>query len=186
MPDDVTTTREPGARRRLARRIATVAVIVASVAITVVLKPDLPHDSKTLGWFVLAFVVANLINAVTWVIAAGWIARHAHRNRPQGMLRTLRSLAHMREWSGDTLDDVADDRWFRVLFDINATAAIVGAIIPAIAIVVVLPPSGWGLLAICALDITGAALLRRAIHRKLDAARRGLAARAEAESSPLP
>ena len=63
-------------------------------------------------------------------------------------------------FSKDQEDGVQDD-----------SAAVIGALVPGAAIVILLPPSGWGLLAIVALDLAGALLLRRSISRRLHAPR---------------
>lgn len=147
------------------------AVIVGSIGVTVVLHPTLPRGGGSIGWFVLVFAIANTLNVATMVIAAGSIARHAHRNRPLGPFQALRSFGSMRTWSADTMQGVADDRVFRLAFAVNAVAAFVGAAVPGAAIVVLLPPSGWGLLALVGLDLAGAMLLRRGVRRRLEQAR---------------
>lgn len=162
------------------QRPAAVAVVVGSLVVTAALRPRLPDDLTGLGWFLVALAVVNVVYFIGVALCAAALARHASSTRHLGPLGQLRQYGSMRRWSDETLSRTAGDRWFWIGFTINWAAATVAALVPAVAVVVLLPPSGWGLLAISALDLTATMVLRVGISRRLRRFADGPAAVAEA------
>ncbi len=154
-------------------RLTTGAALAAagvSLVWSVVHRPDVEALGAS-GHLVAALVGAVLVADVVYLAALA-VSVHALLRLSvavPGASRwaRIRRLASMKHWTDDVLGAAVDDRRFGAAFAVNWVAASVAALVPAVAVILLLPVRSWGLLGLSALDLAGTMALRTTIRGQL-------------------
>ena len=152
------------------RRVAGRVVVIVALGWALAHRPGLgevrEHPGRA-GLFVAAIVAANMLWLLGLGLAVSAIGRHMRRPETESPWRTLRRRASLRNWTDEMLLSVDGDPRFRAGFAINWVGAVIAAVVPALAVLTLLPRSAWSIVAISFLDLASTIALRWALRARM-------------------
>ena len=168
-PNGTTTDPEPPPGRWPARRVRSVAVrvvVIASLVWTVVAWRSIPNPAEklaTLPFFAAALAIGEICFVGGAVRVATSVGAWVKSNDDRWWVQLRRVRKDFRSLVGAS----TATRRFRVGFVLNWCGAVISGLLGLVAVVVFLPPTGWGLVLVPVLDLVATFAWRSAVVVRL-------------------
>lgn len=158
-----------GSHSRL-HRVAILAIVTASLGWTIYNWDGLSRIRDELGTvvvFAVLLVLTEICFIVGGVLLAAGLGASGLGRTDRNVMAWVRSLRQLRREYHGSAERISTSTSFRVGFDLNWFGAVGSGVVAFVGIVVVLPPTAWGLLVLPALDVAASFGWRIPISRKL-------------------